>query len=268
VQGELKTFLPEKGYGFIKGDDNKDYFLHVKDLTDPGDKDRLAEGVILEFDQKATPKGYQATQCQLLNSEDIDTYVEPDRTLAIKDDEVKGWEIIELSHWLVIGSSDDSPDAAWTLAKRYAREIGGNAIINAQYYKTTGSKATSHSAFKSHYGGGTHNFTIHNVSGTVVSLGKKHAKGNLKIDQLTGINEKAERIRNELDKKAKRSTRKNQLLLFASLLILFGGLMIGLGPAPGIVSLAAWFLIAIFTRSSDNQEWLHNRFDLINNGSK
>ena len=27
MQGEIKTYLPDKHYGFIKGDDSKDYFF-------------------------------------------------------------------------------------------------------------------------------------------------------------------------------------------------------------------------------------------------
>lgn len=29
MQGKIKTFSADKGFGFIKGDDEKDYFFHI-----------------------------------------------------------------------------------------------------------------------------------------------------------------------------------------------------------------------------------------------
>jgi len=60
MQGVVKTFLPEKKYGFIRGDDGKDYFFHTKSFVSAKDVKNICEASRVKFDQAATPKGYQA----------------------------------------------------------------------------------------------------------------------------------------------------------------------------------------------------------------
>ena len=47
MKGFIKTYLSEKEYGFIKGDDNKDYFFHNSSLKDKNKKDKLCEGLYI-----------------------------------------------------------------------------------------------------------------------------------------------------------------------------------------------------------------------------
>ena len=58
--GTVTSYLSDKNYGFIKGEDGKDYFFHGSSLKDKNDINKLCEDLILEFEQKATPKGYSA----------------------------------------------------------------------------------------------------------------------------------------------------------------------------------------------------------------
>ena len=58
MQGKVKWFSPEKGYGFLTADDGKEYFAHIHEIDpDAGD---LAEGQSVEFEPSSGPKGLKA----------------------------------------------------------------------------------------------------------------------------------------------------------------------------------------------------------------
>lgn len=64
MEGKIDNWVEEKGYGFVKGDDNQNYFLHISqlvpqdDIPDTGDRVR--------FDAVKTPKGWQAKNAVLI----------------------------------------------------------------------------------------------------------------------------------------------------------------------------------------------------------
>jgi cold shock CspA family protein len=43
MKGTIKTYLPEKQYGFIKGDDGKDYFFHESEFRVKSNIGKLCE---------------------------------------------------------------------------------------------------------------------------------------------------------------------------------------------------------------------------------
>ena len=59
MQGKVKWFNAEKGYGFIEGQDGKDVFVHFSALQMDGFK-VLDEGEEVEFDVVNGEKGPQA----------------------------------------------------------------------------------------------------------------------------------------------------------------------------------------------------------------
>ena len=59
MQGKVKWFNQEKGFGFIVGDDNKEYFVHYTQIQIAGFK-TLEEGALVEFDPIEIEKGLQA----------------------------------------------------------------------------------------------------------------------------------------------------------------------------------------------------------------
>lgn len=49
MEGRVKWFDDRKGYGFILGEDGKDYFVHMSEIRMEGHK-TLREGQQVEFD--------------------------------------------------------------------------------------------------------------------------------------------------------------------------------------------------------------------------
>ncbi len=49
MQGKVKWFNPDKGYGFIEGEDGEDIFVHFSAIQNEGFK-TLDEGQDVEFD--------------------------------------------------------------------------------------------------------------------------------------------------------------------------------------------------------------------------
>jgi CspA family cold shock protein len=59
MKGIVKWFNPDKGYGFITAEDNKDIFVHFSTIQTDGYKS-LAEGDQVEFDVQDGTRGPQA----------------------------------------------------------------------------------------------------------------------------------------------------------------------------------------------------------------
>ena len=64
MNGKVKWFNDQKGYGFIEREDKeKDVFIHVSALRDAGMKG-LEDGQALTFDIEEGPKGPNAVNLQ------------------------------------------------------------------------------------------------------------------------------------------------------------------------------------------------------------
>ena len=59
LKGKIKWFDDDKGYGFIKGEDGKDIFVHYSTIREEGHK-TFSEGEEVEFEVVNTDKGLQA----------------------------------------------------------------------------------------------------------------------------------------------------------------------------------------------------------------
>ncbi|MBI4279003.1 MAG: cold-shock protein [Armatimonadetes bacterium] len=62
--GKVKWFNPDKGYGFITGDDGKDYFVHHSEIQVQGFRS-LSEGQTVEFDPERGDKGPKAVRVRI-----------------------------------------------------------------------------------------------------------------------------------------------------------------------------------------------------------
>ena len=61
MQGKVKSFNMEKGYGFITGDDGKDVFFHYSALQ-MGSFKTIEVGAIVEFEAQDSDRGLRATR--------------------------------------------------------------------------------------------------------------------------------------------------------------------------------------------------------------
>jgi CspA family cold shock protein len=59
MQGRVKWFNPQKGYGFIEVEDGKDVFVHYSEIKEEGFK-TLEEGQEVEFEIVEGNRGPQA----------------------------------------------------------------------------------------------------------------------------------------------------------------------------------------------------------------
>jgi CspA family cold shock protein len=59
MEGKVKWFDYEKGFGFIEYNDGEDVFVHYSAINSPGYK-TLLEGQLVIFDVIRTSKGLQA----------------------------------------------------------------------------------------------------------------------------------------------------------------------------------------------------------------
>jgi len=204
MQGIIKSYLSDKGYGFIKGDDGKDYFFHGSSFN-KNDIAKIADEARLKFEAVATPKGYSAKKCILINPAETATYVKPDRFFTIESGSKKGWELLERGDWIVHGTSEGSPAAAKEELVNNASRTGANALCDVQYYKTTGSS-------------GNYNFTIHNYKGRITVLGKKNACSKYKLEDMVGINKQANTLKVLFEQEAKDAkARRNKKWLWVIL---------------------------------------------------
>ena len=59
VRGRVKKLVPERGFGFVRGDDGKEVFFHRSGLG-PNEYDSLSEGDLVEYVVQEGPRGPRA----------------------------------------------------------------------------------------------------------------------------------------------------------------------------------------------------------------
>lgn len=62
--GTIKKVVSDRGFGFITGEDGKEYFFHRDGLAASLDFDRLTGGERVEFDAEQSPRGARAKNVQ------------------------------------------------------------------------------------------------------------------------------------------------------------------------------------------------------------
>jgi CspA family cold shock protein len=60
LKGKVARILRDKGFGFIKAEDGKEYFFHRSGIVGGGRFDTLKEFDSVEFDDQSGPKGLRA----------------------------------------------------------------------------------------------------------------------------------------------------------------------------------------------------------------
>lgn len=70
MQGKVKWFNNDKGYGFINYEDSKDIFVHYSSIILKGYKS-LKENDVVNFELVETDKGLQAKNVTLVKENEI-----------------------------------------------------------------------------------------------------------------------------------------------------------------------------------------------------
>ncbi len=60
--GTIKRLISDRGFGFIGGDDGKEYFFHRDAVEEPLVFERLGAGEKVEFEVTSGPKGPRAAR--------------------------------------------------------------------------------------------------------------------------------------------------------------------------------------------------------------
>lgn len=230
MEGTVKSFLPSKGYGFVRGDDGNDYYLHGRDMLD-GHAPR--QGLRVAFEEAATPKGYRARRVRQLAAAIGGRYVTPSQVVETKGSEFAEWEVLESIPWYIIGTSRDSPDAAQADLRAHAREIGANAVMLVQYFKTKGSEAGT--------GRGVHHFTIHNFRAVPAVVGRAAGSEGAVREDLVGMSREIEQVAGQLARKREERRRRGIVCIVAGVAAMGVGVALA-GPMlvvliPGVVIL-------------------------------
>ena len=67
MKGTVKWYNATKGFGFIVGEEGKDYFLHVTTLEDEGISPKdVVDGASVEFEATENPRGPQASKIKFV----------------------------------------------------------------------------------------------------------------------------------------------------------------------------------------------------------
>lgn len=93
--GTILRFNQEKGWGFAKPDaGGGDVMIHVRDLRDQRDAERLTRGVRVSYAVRRGPKGLRAEDVRLLPAQDQPAAGFRDEVVAVLDDAVSQIEEI------------------------------------------------------------------------------------------------------------------------------------------------------------------------------
>ncbi|MBI4279410.1 MAG: cold-shock protein [Armatimonadetes bacterium] len=65
--GRVKWFNAQKGFGFVAGDDGRDYFVHYSAIVGEGYR-QLEQGQRVEFDVEDDPRGPKAIKVKVAAS--------------------------------------------------------------------------------------------------------------------------------------------------------------------------------------------------------
>ena len=68
VKGRVKKLVPDRGFGFVRGDDGKEVFFHRSGLG-ANDYDSLSEGDIVEYVVQEGPRGPRAENVRAVSVE-------------------------------------------------------------------------------------------------------------------------------------------------------------------------------------------------------
>ncbi|ALN18473.1 cold shock domain-containing protein [Ectopseudomonas mendocina] len=146
ISGVVRSFMTEKGFGFINGDDGRSYFVHIKNV----EGGELVDGQTVVFEGRPGPKGYKALRVipGAPPPPQGQAYESPNRFIWTKDSAARGFETI-----FTLGSGwaeSNNPNEARALLERASADRGGNAVLNVQLEKYSRSDGCSNYYYTMH----------------------------------------------------------------------------------------------------------------------
>ncbi|WP_058118980.1 cold-shock protein [Photobacterium kishitanii] len=132
MEGTVVSYLKNKKYGFVLGDDGESYFLHYSSLNNKHDEDFLIKNVKVSFDQKPTPKGLAAIKVDIYPSL---TAMKMLPFFMIHTSQPKSGEVVKTAYTQT-KFYKSSHEAKYQL-KLLTGAVGGNAILDLQLDKKT-----------------------------------------------------------------------------------------------------------------------------------
>lgn len=136
MDGVVKSYVAEKRFGFIDGNDGKSYFFHLTHFVDRQAPEAIREGLMLRFDPTPGPKGLQARRIHIEKTHAV-MLVEPDKFIVSKDQDPRYGVVLYRAPRIEF-ESDESIDKAKNRLFEQAASIGANAILSLTYRRDTG----------------------------------------------------------------------------------------------------------------------------------
>jgi cold shock CspA family protein len=136
----------EKGFGFILGDDGRDYFVHTKNV----EGGKLVDGQAVTLEGQPSPKGYRATKVipGELPPPPGQAYESPNRFIWTSDSAARGFNTI-----FTLGSGwaeSNNPNEARALLEKASADRGGNAVLNVRLEKYSRNEGCSNYYYTMH----------------------------------------------------------------------------------------------------------------------
>jgi|GEM_PF-1389507 len=184
IRGTISQYSPKK-WGYILGEDGKQYYFYWKDFSARSDVRCLVKGAAVEFEPAIDPKKGSdiARHCHLLNTSHVKTYATPEKIFESRSLDTSYWEILELGSEKISSASYLSAHDALETLKNIALSYGANALLEIFSQK-------SHEQEKAYY----------SVSAIPAVIGVKDANGNSTLEKLKVLNTAIECKRRKVDK--------------------------------------------------------------------
>lgn len=133
VDGRVKEFWVDRGYGFIAGDDGRDYFVNYSYILDGDDLKYLERGEVVTFEPVKTVRGLQAHHVQ--RATPVGT------TLAHQN-----WVPAKRNPFT---PQDPMADPMLFAGREQYVDLGLDALVNNQNILVTGTRGVGKSSFSS-----------------------------------------------------------------------------------------------------------------------
>ena len=138
MEGQVRSFVAEKGFGFIDGADRQPYFFHASKLPRGIDSSTVREGMLVSFDPTPGRKGLEAHAIKVEAVHGIEL-IEPSEFVISKGSTPSRGRVFYALDCVLASQQARSPDEARRDVIYKAQQLGANALLNFHHDTGTGS---------------------------------------------------------------------------------------------------------------------------------